>query len=215
MGNPDKYIPAMGYTALAGLYDPLIALFMREQAFKSRLIRFAHIQPGQRVLDLGCGTATLTLMIKRAHPDSQVVGLDGDEGVLGIARHKVARAGADIRLERGLAFDMPYVEASFDRVLSSLVIHHISRANKRRTFAEIGRILKPGGELHIVDFGRPRDALAWLTSALTRHADSLADNLAGRLPDMMREAGLVEVAELDHFFTMLGTLAFYRARKPG
>ena len=94
-----------------------------------------------RVLDLGCGTGTLTIMIKQAHPEAEVVGLDGDPAVLEIARTKAMQAGVKISLDHGMAFHPPYQDNSFDRVLSSLVIHHLTTENKQRAMHEIYRIL--------------------------------------------------------------------------
>ena len=71
------------------------------------------------MLDLGCGTATLTIMIKQAHPEAEVIGVDGDREVLGLGREKAARAGVDITLDYGMAFDLPYPDESYDRVVSS------------------------------------------------------------------------------------------------
>jgi ubiquinone/menaquinone biosynthesis C-methylase UbiE len=82
------------------------------------------------VLDLGCGTATLTILIKQLQPGAEVVGLDGDSKILTIAEAKVAQADVDLTLDQGLANNMPYRDQSFDRVVSSLVIHHLSETQK-------------------------------------------------------------------------------------
>src|SRR3972149_904967 len=133
MARREKYIPALGHDWLTPLYDPLLRWVMREETFKRRLIAQADIQPGQRVLDLGCGTATLTILIKQVHPDSEVIGVDADVKVLDIGRAKASKAGVDITLDHGMAFQLPYPDRSFDRVLSSLVLHHLTREDKRRT----------------------------------------------------------------------------------
>ncbi|MDO8750603.1 MAG: class I SAM-dependent methyltransferase, partial [Dehalococcoidia bacterium] len=122
---------------------------MRDTSFKRRLVRQASIQGGQRVLDLGCGTATLTLLIKRMHPEAEVVGLDGDPRAIRIAQAKMAKARLSVALNLGMAFDLPYPDGSFDHVLSSLVFHHLTRMDKERTFQEVSRVLRPGGGLHI------------------------------------------------------------------
>ena len=85
-----RYIPALRYDWLTPFYDSLIQRIMPESLFVSRLVEQARIQPGHRVLDLGCGTATLTLFLKHAHPEAEVVGLDADPRVLEIARGKAA-----------------------------------------------------------------------------------------------------------------------------
>ena len=98
-----KYIPALRFGWLTPLYDPLVRWTMREAVFKPKLVEQAHIQPGHHVLDLGCGTATLTILIMKRHPEAQVIGLDGDPTVLARARTKLANAEVTIRLDQGLA----------------------------------------------------------------------------------------------------------------
>ncbi len=125
--NQDEYIPALKYSWLTPLYDSLLHWVLRESNFKRCLVEQASIENDHRVLDLGCGTGTLTLSIKQAHPQSEVVGLDGDAKVLEIAKAKVARSGLEVTLDYGMAFDLPYSDGSFDCVLSSLLFHHLTR----------------------------------------------------------------------------------------
>lgn len=211
MISQDKYIPAIRFTWLAPLYDPLMRVLMREDEFKGRLVRNANIQAGHHVLDLGCGTATLTLMVKKAHPQAEVVGVDGDDKILAIANEKVKRAGLNVTLDKALAYDLPYQNGSFDRVLSSLVIHHLTTENKERAFAEIRRVLRKPGELHVVDFGLPISTYARVVSRFLSRIEPLGDNIQGRLPEMMRKAGLTAVRTAGHFATVFGTLVYYRA----
>ena len=214
MTKPNQYIPALGRDWLTPLYDPLQRWVMREDQFKRDLIRQAKIGPGHRVLDLGCGTATLTILIKQTHPQSEVVGLDGDPKVLAIARAKAAKAGVAITLDHGMAFQMPYPDQAFDRVLSSLVLHHLTTENKQRALRDVVRILRPSGELHIVDFGKPHTAWARLISRTLHRFEEVEDNLKGLLPGMFRQAGLDRVAETARYGTVFGTLSLYQGQKP-
>jgi ubiquinone/menaquinone biosynthesis C-methylase UbiE len=214
MSRNATYIPALGHDWLTPFYDALMRLFMQEEAFKRQLIGQAGISPGQRVLDLGCGTATLTILIKQAYPGAEVTGLDGDPRVLAIGRAKAAKAGVDLRLDEGMAFALPYPDGSFERALSSLVIHHLGSADKRLTMKEVLRVLTPGGEFHIADFGPPRTAWARLTGQLMAHFEAVGDNYTGLLPAMLREAGFEKVEETGFFNTIFGTLTLLRARKP-
>jgi ubiquinone/menaquinone biosynthesis C-methylase UbiE len=167
------------------------------------------------VLDLGCGTGTLTLLIKQMHPETKVIGLDIDPKVLAIARAKAAKAGVAIALQRSMAFQLPYADNSFDRVLSSLVLHHLTTDNKRRTLREVYRVLRPGGELHVVDFGKPYSPFTYLLSVVIQRFEEATDNVKGLLPEMFRTAGFDAVDELAHYTTIVGGLSLYRAQKVG
>lgn len=207
-----KYIPVFNFRWLTPLYDPFLKWGMRERTFKRRLIRQANIRPGMRVLDLGCGTGTLTILIKQTHPKVEVVGLDGDQAVLEIARSKADQAGVNIAFDHGMAFQLPYPNNSFNRVLSSLVFHHLSTENKQLAMCEIYRVLRAGGELHIVDFGKPRSIYAKLISLVMRRLEETADNIQGLLPEMIRKAGFEQVEEPVQYTTIVGGLSLFRAK---
>jgi ubiquinone/menaquinone biosynthesis C-methylase UbiE len=208
-----KYIPALRFNWLTPVYDPVLRRMMPEVALKQRLIAQAQIVAGQRVLDLGAGTGTLTIMLKQACQGADVVGLDGDPRVLTIAREKAAAAGVTIRFDQGLATALPYDDGAFDRVLSSLVLHHLTTEEKQRSLGEAWRVLRPGGELHVLDFGPPQNAPAWLISLVFRRLERTVDNIAGRLPEMFRQSGFIAVEQTARHMTILGTLALYRGRK--
>jgi len=213
MNEHEKYIPALRYNWLTPLYDSVMRWGMREDQFKSDLINQAQIKPGMRVLDLGCGTATLTIKIKQAFPEAEVVGLDGDARVLEIGRAKAEKAGVNITLDQGMSFDLTYPDHSFDRVLSSLVFHHLTTHNKQRTMAEVLRVLQPGGELHIADFGKPTTTWARLISLVMAGLEEASDNYKGRLPTLLRAACFDHASEITRYGTIFGTLTLYTAIK--
>lgn len=211
------YIPALKYDWLTSLYDPLLRWTLRESMFKGRLLEQARIDRGHRVLDLGCGTGTLTLLIKSHHPKAQVIGLDADPKVLEIARAKAARAGLDITLDHGMAFELRYPDNFLDRVVSSLLFHHLTRENKVRALSEVFRVLRPTGELHVADWGKAQNGLMRMAFLLVQMLDGFkttADNVSGLLPELFRAAGFEEVQETARYMTIVGTLSLYRARKP-
>ncbi|MFH1907727.1 MAG: class I SAM-dependent methyltransferase [Chloroflexota bacterium] len=208
-----RYIPALSFKWLTPLYDPLLKWVMREETFKRRLIQQVNIQPNMRVLDLGCGTGTLTLMLKQSAPEAQVTGLDGDPDVLSIARTKAECAGVNITWDKGLASDLPYPGNSFDVVVSSLVIHHLISEDKVRSFQEVCRVLRLGGEFHMVDFGPPRNLYEHALALFDRWLEEAEDNARGRLPGMMQSAGLQQIKETFHLTTIFGSLSMLRAVK--
>ena len=211
MPQPTRYIPALSFKWLTPLYDPLLKWGMREETFKRRLIRSANIDPQMKVLDLGCGTGTLTIMLKQSHPDADITGLDGDPQVLDIAREK--SRGLEIQWDEGLASSLPYPDSAFDRVVTSLVIHHLTTDDKRRAFQEIYRVLKPQGELHVLDFGAPHSSLTRFMVSYMRQLEEVADNFDGLIPLFITEAGFTGVKEAEHFVTVFGLLSLWRARK--
>lgn len=215
MDKKSRYIPAFHFSWLTSVYDPMMRYLGREAKFKSRLVEQAGLEKGQRVLDIGCGTATLTLLIKQACPDCEVTGLDGDKSILGFARRKIERAGLSIRLVYGTAASLPFPEGAFDRVFTSLVLHHLSLEDRNRTFKEILRVLKPSGEFHIAELGKPHNALMTLTSQLVGRLESAWDFIKGRLPEMLTGDGFTQVTETHRIATVFGTFALYRAQKPG
>jgi SAM-dependent methyltransferase len=212
-----KYVPAMGHAGLERLYDPLVRLTLRERLFKGRLVDQMRIQPEQRVLDIGCGTGTLALMIKQRNPQAHVFGIDGDASVLAIARRKFAQAGLDITLEQAMSFALPFEPDSFDRVASSLMLHHLTRENKLRTLREAARILKPGAELHVADFGKPANGFLRAISlpALLGEPSMVRDNLQGLLPELIAAAGFMDVHETARFNTLFGSISLFQATKSG
>jgi ubiquinone/menaquinone biosynthesis C-methylase UbiE len=213
---PDTYIPALGYRWLTGLYDPVVRITTREATFKAALLDQAQIQPGQRVLDLACGTATLTIAAKQRVPGAELVGLDGDPAILKLARAKAHTVEVDIHFDEGLSNALPYAAAGFDAVLSSLFFHHLEREAKQATLREVWRVLRPGGALHVADWGRAQDPLMRLAFYGIQLLDGFRttqDNVQGMLPRFMSDCGFAQVRETRRFRTVFGTLSLYQARK--
>ncbi len=215
MGDTHRgYIPAAGHDWLLPLYDPLQRWLIRE-GVKRALVDDANIGPDQRVLDIGCGTGTLIILVQRLHPQAEVVGLDPDPKALAIAKQKSEKAGVAINFVRGFADEIPYPPASFDRVLSSFMFHHLTRDEKLGALRDVSRVLRPGGSLHLLDFGRPRSRYSSILARLLHRGQHLRDNIEGRIPSFMSESGFAESAEVSHQSTVFGTISCYRAIQPG
>ena len=207
------YIPAAGHDRFLRFYDPLTRLLGAGRA-RARLLDAADVPPGARVLDLGCGTGELALALARRQPQAKITGLDPDPLALERARAKARAAGADIEWTQGYAGRAPFPDRSFDHVVSSLVIHHLSSDQKQEAFRDALRLLRPGGALHILDFGPPRTRLDRALTALLHHGDLLRDNVSGALTQWLREAGFVGVAERASLRTAFGCLTLIEARAP-
>jgi ubiquinone/menaquinone biosynthesis C-methylase UbiE len=209
--HDSHYIPAAGHDLLLPLYDPLLRLLMREQVFRQRFFEQADIQPQHHVLDVGCGTGTMAVLIRQRRPAATVVGVDGDPKALAVARTKAAKASVVVQFDEALADRLPYPDGCFDRVLSSLVFHHLTHDGKLAAFREVRRVLKPGGFFHLADFGPPMGWYAGVVVRFVARGERLRENLDGCLPKLMAEAGFGEIQERGYHNTLFGTFALLSA----
>lgn len=212
-----KYVPALGYHWLTPYYDAVIGTTTRERSFKQALIKQARFAPGQRVLDLACGTGTLAIWIKQHQPQANIIGVDGDPAILSLASRKAQKANVSIQFDHALSYSLPYPAAHFDRVVSSLFFHHLSWENKKRTVQELFRVLKPGAELHVADWGRASNTGMrglFLLVQLLDGFKNTQENVSGKLITLFEQAGFVEVTERQTFSTIFGTMALYSAVRP-
>ena len=148
-------------------------------------------------------------------PQLEVVGLDPDARALGRADRKARRAGLSLELDRGFADELPYPDASFDRVLSAFMFHHLDADVRLATLHEVVRVLQPGGSFHLLDFGGNPDDLHGLIARLFRHSQVMRDNWGDRIQTLMREAGLGDPAEIAHLTRRIGRFTYHRAHRAG
>lgn len=208
-----NYIPALKYNWLTGIYDWLIKTFMPEKKFKGAVIENARIQNGYSILDFGTGTATLSIMASQVNSNAVYKALDIDEKILGLARRKIAKANAPVELIKYDGGRLPFADQSFDRVISSLVIHHLTTGQKLEAFQEFKRVLKPGGEVHLADWGEASNFLMRLLFHLVQLLDGYKttnDHVKGRLPGIIKSAGFNKVSASQEFNTILGTVQIFK-----
>jgi ubiquinone/menaquinone biosynthesis C-methylase UbiE len=161
------------------------------------------------VLDLGCGTGTVAVRIATEHPDVRITALDPDPLALVRASRKAARARVSIAFDQGFGEQLPYADRSFDRVLSSMMFHHLRREVRAAVLSEIHRVLRPGGRLELLDFaGGAHTSLAQLLHG--NHLDAAAED---RLIRRMGEAGLSGATRVASRKTLVGVIAYYQASR--
>ena len=208
-----SYIPAAGSHWRLPLYDPFTRALGVDRLRKG-LLEQADLQPGYQVLDVGCGTGTLAVLIKRGRPDVQVVGLDPDSTALARAARKARRADVPVQFDRGFSNELPYADGSFDRVFSSFMFHHLQPRNEKRDMlTEVHRVLKPGGRLELLDFAGPEFASGGRLARLLHSQPLMRDNAANHVLALCREAGLAEPRPVAHRRFLLGHVAYYQATR--
>lgn len=220
MSRPSKleYVPALRFSWLTPYYDAVVGTTTRERSFKQALIQQADIKAGQHVLDLATGTGTLAIWVKQSQPLATVTGVDGDSAILSIATRKAENANVAVQFDHALSYSLPYPAAHFDRVLASLFFHHLTWENKQCTAQELFRVLKPGAELHVADWGYPTNVVMrglFLSIQLLDGFKNTQDNVSGKLIELFQRAGFAEVAQRKTYSTIYGTMALYSAVKHG
>lgn len=176
-------------------YDLHVALLTlgRAGALRERTIESARIASGEAVLDVGCGTGEITMRAKvRSGPTGLVAGIDPAPEMIAVARQKAARAGLDIDYRVAAVEALPFADATFAVVVSSLMMHHLPEDLKPRALAEIRRVLKPGGRLVVIDFQPPSSRLGRLAPVWLLHRVTAADGLE-KLPPLLQAAGFIAI----------------------
>lgn len=209
--SDQKYVPALSFRWLTPFYDAIIDGPMSIGHMRRGLLAEMGDLSGKKILDVGSGTGTMSVMIKQAHPSVEMVGVDGDSQILEIARSKAHKLGIAIRFDQGMSFDLPYPNESFDVVLTSMMLHHLTRDDKQMTAREMYRILRPGGQLFGADFAAPRSSFGKAIRPLTRRFERVAENVDGFLPVMFENAGFKNYREGSRYF--FGSIALFQGSK--
>lgn len=210
-GDERPFLPGAGRHWLLPCYDPLTR-FLGVGRVHRRLLEQAALRPGQRVLEIGCGTGNLLLAAKRAQRGAVVVGLDPDLSALARAQRKARRRGLAVQLDRGYADELPYADGSVDVVLSSFMLHHVAADEREPAMREVLRVLRPGGALHLVDIGGPESHEHGRTARGARRHELTGENEHGSVADLLRRAGFSHVGETGSDVRChIGRVTFHRA----
>ncbi|MFD8322629.1 class I SAM-dependent methyltransferase [Kitasatospora purpeofusca] len=216
-----SFTPAAGRFAPVRLYDPVVAL-TRERLWRSLVAMHVAPRPEDVVVDVGCGTGSLAVLLNRVEPRATVIGVDPDPEALEVARRKAAAIGGtaggtpEWRLGMGDAVAGIVGAETADTVVSSLVLHQCPVPMKRAVLTAMHEMLRPGGKLVIADYGKQRTAAMRLAFRFVQLADGKADtqpNADGILPRLIAEAGFENVRESETVATLTGSLSLYVARR--
>lgn len=211
--DPRTFTPPLG-TGDTEAYDRAIRLWTRELRWRNAMLDLLAPRSCETIADIGCGTGSFAILLKRLYPDVTVVAIDPDAQALGIARNKASREGLEIDWRQGFADALP--AGSADAVTSSLVFHQVPLAGKRDGLEAMYRAVRPGGRLVLADYGRQAGLMRLLFRLTVQRLDGVEDtqpNADGILPGLISDAGFDEVTERARVHTITGTIAILTARK--
>lgn len=211
-----NFIPALRFTNLTKLYDFFLGLTFPEDKIKKALIEQLELNGTETILDFGCGTGTLAIMIKEQFPNVTIIGVDVDEQILSIAQNKIKSKGLTIQLVKydgvKLSFDKNH---HFDKIVSSLVFHHLPTNVKVNVLRQLFELTEGRAELHVADFGKAKTLYTKVAFGIFRRFDGEENtrvNAKGLLVRFIEQAGFNKVEILKSFNTAFGTVNLIKAK---
>lgn len=215
-----EFVPAAGRAWATRFYDTAIATLARERLLRGGVTEAVRSSvervESPRILELGCGTGSLSLALAESLRRASITGADLDPAALAIARRK---SGSD-RVEwlEGNVIEHPPAPESWDCVVLSLVLHHLRPSDQPIAIARALEALKPGGSLHVVDFAPPENLVARLGWPILQRIDGVENTSPmgnGELPGMIDRAGFQDRKLMQRYNTIFGTNEQYRATRAG
>ena len=206
------FTPAAGRFAPSSVYDLGVAILTREAVWRPKLVEILALAPGDRILDVGCGTGSLAILLKARHPDVEIFGLDPDPASLSIAKAKADAAGVNIEWRQGFASDAANAGV-FDKLVSSLVFHQVPLSGKRAGIEAMYAATKAGGTVCIADYARQSRPLMRTAFRFIQLIDGKADtqpNADGFLETELSKHSGKPVMPVFAIDTPTGTISIFR-----
>ncbi|MCX2982685.1 class I SAM-dependent methyltransferase [Halieaceae bacterium IMCC14734] len=219
MSQEKNFTPALGYTALTPIYDLAVRALTREETWRSELLEQIRPSQSDRILDVGCGTGSLAIRMKKINTECEVHGIDPDAAILTRARKKANAANVDITFHNGFLHPNMLAQLGrFSKIVSSLVFHQTALDSKRDILESTRKLLLPGGKLYVADYGLQRTPLMRTLFRCTVQAiDGVKDtqhNANGCMPELVATSGFTSIAEARVIPTPTGSISIYTAIRP-
>lgn len=217
--SSDDYVPVLRYRALTPVFDLALRVFTREARWRDATLNALSLSAGERVLDIGCGTGSLCVLLKQTCPGAEIFGVDPDPDILVRAREKAAAADRSVGFVNAMgdALEEHWAPASLDAIVTTLVLHQVPYEGKASILRAAYGALKPGGRLVVTDYGKQDGLmrLAFRVSIQMLDGFQLTEpNAKGCLPDLMAEVGFTALSDQPVIKTPTGAVRVHSGVKP-
>ncbi|MGE3712878.1 MAG: class I SAM-dependent methyltransferase [Hyphomicrobiaceae bacterium] len=218
MSNANSFVPALGWRSLTPLYDPIVRIVTREATWRSAFLAQISPRSDEVILDVGCGTGSLAILLKQSAPGAHIVGLDPDTDILERAAAKAKQAGVEIEWRQGFARDAGQNPGAFDKTVSSLVFHQVPVAEKQAGIDAMIAGTKPSGEVHIADFAAQRSRFMRAAFGVVGRVDGSVNtqpNADGAIERILSGVSPEASIPTAIFRTPLGEISLFRLIRTG